>query len=105
MEDIKTFYNASIIVIECKNYNDEIGVKELNQVDNYLELSRFGIIFTRKGLDKNAKTIQYEYLKNKNKMILVLDEKDIIDLIRAKSMNENPEDILELIQFKLDRQV
>lgn len=37
-------------------------------------------------------------------MILVLDDNDIIDLIKKRSMNESPEDILEYMTYKAELQ-
>ena len=62
------------------------------------------LFFSRKGLNTSGKEKQKDYLNlNPKKMILVLDEEDIIDLIRAKVQNEAPEEILEV--KKLDAEL
>lgn len=107
-KDIKTVYNCNNIIVECKNYTNEIGVEELRQVSDYLSKDTYGqfsIVFSRKGLDKNGKEKQSDYLKfSPKKMILVLDDNDIIDLIKKRSMNESPEDILEYMTYKAELQ-
>lgn len=104
---MKIIYKSNNIIIECKNYKDEIGIDELRQVSDYLSkdtYGQFGIIFSRKGLNATGKEKQKDYLNlNPKKMILVLDEDDIIDLIRAKVQNEAPEEILEV--KKLDAEL
>lgn len=106
---IKQIYNCNNIVMECKNYKKEIGINELRQVSDYLEekiFGQFGIIFTRKGLDNGGMNKQIKYLKNQTKkMILVLNENDIIELIERKSMNKNPEETFEYLKFDLEAKV
>jgi|GEM_PF-6183853 len=104
---MKIIYKSNNIIIECKNYKDEIGIDELRQVSDYLSkdtYGQFGIIFSRKGLNISGKEKQKDYLNlNPKKMILVLDEEDIIDLIRARVQKEAPEEILEV--KKLDAEL
>jgi len=107
-QDMKTTYNCNNIIVECKNYKSEIGIKELRQVSDYLSKDTYGqfaIIFSRKGLDRNGKEKQSDYLKfSPKKMILVLDEDDIIDLIKKRSRNESPEEILEYMTYNVELQ-
>ena len=106
---IKNLYNSNNIVIECKNYKSTIGINELRQVADYLEeraYGQFGIIFTRKGLDDGGIKKQLKYLRTQNKkMILVLNEDDIIELIKRRSININPEETFEYLKFDLETKV
>lgn len=106
---IKNLYNSNNIVIECKNYKSTIGINELRQVSDYLEegtYGQFGIIFTRKGLDDGGIKKQLKYLRNQNKkMILVLNEDDIIELIKRRRINKNPEETFEYLKFDLETKV
>lgn len=107
-QDMKTTYNCNNIIVECKNYTNEIGIEELRQVSDYLSKDTYGqfaIVFSRKGLNKNGREKQSDYLKfSPKKMILVLDENDIIDLIKKKNMNESPEEILEYMTYNAELQ-
>jgi hypothetical protein len=104
--DLKSFYKCNNIIIECKNFESEIGNDEFRQISDYLEkdyIGQFGIILTRKGLSDQGKIKQREFLSNRvKKLILVLAEEDIIDLIRKKSQNEEPELILEDLKFEIE---
>jgi len=106
-KDLKQFYESRNIIIESKNTSKEIKNDELRQVSDYLEkdtIGKFGIIFSRLGLSNNAKKKQLEYLTNNRtkKLIIVLNENDIIDLIRKKANGEPPEELLQEIKFELE---
>ena len=85
---------------------ESLFMDELRQVSDYLEkdtIGQFGMIFSRNGLSDNGKVKQREILSNRTKkMILVLDEKDIIDLIQKKANDESAEDLLEDFKFELE---
>ncbi len=104
-QDMKYMYDCNNIVVECKNYSEGIGNGELRQMSDYLEkeaIGRFGLIFSRKGIKDSAKQIEYLSINRTKKLILVLKEEDICDLVRKKSNGENPEDILEALKFNLE---
>ena len=105
-QNLKNFYNCSSIIIESKNIKTKVKNDELRQVSDYLEkeaIGKFGIIFSRKGLSEGGEKKQIEYLTNTSKkLILVLSEEDIIDLIRKKANNESPEDLLQEIKFDIE---
>ena len=103
-QDVKRFYDCRNIIIEVKNTGNQIANDEFRQVAEYLSretIGKFGIIFSRNGLSDKGKVNQREYLTNRNnELIIVLDDNDIIDLIRKKANKENPEELL--VDIKLD---
>jgi len=103
-QDVKRFYDCRNIIVEVKNTSNQIGNDEFRQVADYLSretIGKFGIIFSRNGLSDRGKVNQREHLTNRNnELIIVLDDNDIIDLIRKKANNENPEELL--VDIKLD---
>ena len=108
-KDIKQFYDSRNIIIEVKNTGNKIGNDEFRQVADYLSketIGKFGIIFSRNGLSDNGEIKQREHLTNRDKeLIIVLDDNDIIDLIRKKANNEDPEKLLEDIRFDLETSI
>ena len=100
-------YGADYIVIDAKNYTRKVKKSEVLQVANYLKphgAGLFGLIVSRKGGDASGceHTLREQWLVNQ-KMILVLDEEDIIAMLMAKSDGRPPEDVLgqKIERFRL----
>ena len=66
---------------------------------------KVGIIFSRKGLSSGGYKEQRSLLTHDNKLILVLIENDLIDLVNKKLRNEETEKILEVLRFELETSV
>ncbi|MHA1285196.1 MAG: hypothetical protein ACTSQP_22075 [Promethearchaeota archaeon] len=90
------------ILIECKNYSNDIGNPEYSQLENRLgkKIGKFGLLIVRKVKDKK-KCIKHckKILDNNEKYIIVLEDKDIFDLIEAKIYN--PNEINKILHKKL----
>lgn len=97
-------YGSKIILIEFKNYAEKITQIELVTTVRYLnkQIGYFGIIFSRKGLDKNAEIYQMELL-NENKLLLSIKDKDLYEMIDSKMKGNDPKDILENLIFTLQK--
>jgi hypothetical protein len=94
--EIRADYKGAYIVVEIKN-TKKISQTDVLQLDNYLNLHHtglFGILVARKlsksALDKRRKC----YSDDGHKMIVLLDDEDIIQMIKMKSNKEKPEDLL-----------
>jgi hypothetical protein len=107
-KELRSDYDAKNMVFEFKNLTNEFGKEELIQTSDYLDkesLGKVGIIFSRKGLSKAGVKKQGSLLTNAKKLILVLTENDLIDLVNKKLRNEEPEQILEALKFELETSV
>ncbi|CAM3260157.1 hypothetical protein [Moritella viscosa] len=100
-------YSADYIIIDAKNYSKKVGKKDVLQVSNYLKpygAGLFGLIISRLGGDAAGCefTLREQWLVH-NKMIIVLNDDDIISMLLAKSDGRNPEEILgnQIEQFRL----
>ena len=100
-------YGADYIVIDAKNYTRKVRKSEVLQVANYLKphgAGLFGLIVSRKGGDASGceHTLREQWLVNQ-KMIIVLDDEDIIAMLMAKSDGRLPEDVLgqKIERFRL----
>ncbi len=106
---MRSDYNAKNVVFEFKNLSEKLGKDELIQISNYLKkdsLGRFGIVFSRKGLSKlSGIKEQRELLIHDTKLILVLNENDLMDLVDKKLLNEETEQILESLKFELETSI
>jgi len=99
---IRDRYKADFIVIDAKNFTNGITKKEILQISNYLKpygTGLFGVIFSRKGESDNAKITRKELWITYNKMIVVLDDNDVENMINAKNESRDP---MELIIKKIE---
>lgn len=92
------------IFIECKNYGKELGNPEIDQLAGRLNdnRGRFGILVCRNISDKDRliRRCKDSLYDNKN-YIIVLEDKDIIQLIRLLD-TDNQEGIDDLLESKID---
>ncbi|WYX30877.1 HNH endonuclease signature motif containing protein [Achromobacter denitrificans] len=100
-------YAADYIVVDAKNYTETVGKAEVLQIANYLKphgAGLFGLIFSRNGGDPLGceHTLREQWMVH-HKLILVLDDADIIAMLMAKSDGRLAEDVLgqKIEQFRL----
>lgn len=96
--------HCPFIIIECKNYSEDPGNKEYDQLDGRLNkrVGMFGILTVRKIEDKK-KCIKNCRDRNRdnNNTIIVLEDSDIIDLIEARV--KNPSEINKILHDKIEK--
>jgi hypothetical protein len=104
---IREKYQADYIVIDAKNYSSKISKTHILQLANYLKpygCGLFGIICCRNGGDSRgcAVTVREQWIAHR-KLILILDDKDIENMLLAKSSGGKPEEILsgKIQEFRL----
>lgn len=76
-------FDSCFILFECKNYIDKITQEEIYSTARYLYKNAFrnvAIIFSRKGMTRNAELACKGLLRGDKQMILVLDDQDIIEI-------------------------
>ncbi len=109
--DAKRDYDALGIIADAKNYKDEIdsavvldfSAKYLNE----LGLGRFGILVARQVPDETRSTVSMknrvpsaieaqknEWIKAPHKMIILLDDRDIEEMLNKKMADEDPTDLI-----------
>lgn len=103
---IRTRYLADYIVLDAKNYTKKVTKKEILQISNYLKVhgaGLFGIIVSRNGSDNGSYYTCREIWAMDKKLVIVLDDNDIIKMIIAKASTNNPEEIIrqKIEQFRL----
>lgn len=83
-------FNSKYIIFEFKNYTDPITQKEIYTTDKYLYLKALrgvAIIVSCKGASQNAHKAIRGTLRENGKLILSIDNSDLIKMIEIK-MNE-----------------
>jgi hypothetical protein len=95
---VRDRYQADFVVVDAKNLSGNAGKRHLLQLANYLSiggLGLFGLIVTRTGLDRTGRFIQREQWLLHQKMILVLNHRDIDQMLEAQgALNDNPETLI-----------
>lgn len=100
---IENYFSSKYIIFEFKNYIEEITQKEVYTTEKYLyktALRTVAILLTRNGVDKNGIKAIKGTLRENGKLIIVLDDSDIKQMIYAK---EHGEDYIEILINKLDK--
>lgn len=90
---IYTRYNAEHVVVDAKNYCEPTGKNEVITLANYLVKhgpGLFGIIVTRVGEDRGAYEVRREQWMHNQKMICVITDDDLRQMIATKAGGGDP---------------
>jgi hypothetical protein len=103
---LRHLYNADFIVIDAKNYSKRVQKKDVLQISNYLKshgAGLFGIIISRNGGDSSCTHTIKEVWAIQKKLIIVLDDEDIKQMLNLKAAGNNPDDVIKqkIEQFRL----
>jgi hypothetical protein len=85
------------IVFEFKNYAEKIGQAEILTTERYLferASRKVAIIFCRKGKNKHADEVIRGAMREAGKLLLVLDDDDVCELLHMRERGEDPSDRL-----------
>lgn len=106
-------YNSRYIVFEFKNYNDKITQEQIYTTNKYLydkALRTVAILISREAINDNAKRTCEGILRNENKLILTLNENDLINMLekrkekgRKSISSEYMEKIFDNFLLKLEK--
>ena len=91
-------YCADYIVVDAKNSGKTIVKKDVLQISNYLKehgAGLFAMIFSRKGLAKNTYYVLSELWGLDKKLIIVLDDNDVEQMLLEKKNDGNPEKVIQ----------
>lgn len=96
-KSVRETYDAHYVVVEAKNHKANIAKPQALQLANYLKphgMGMFGIITTRKGASLSCKHTITEQWAFHRKMIVLLTDEDIQQMLFAASCNDRPEDVI-----------
>lgn len=94
---VENYFQSKYIVFEFKNYTDVVTQEEIYTTERYLyakALRSVGIIITTNGYHKNAQWAAKGCLRENGKLILLLTNKDLKEMIQMKNNDESPADFL-----------
>lgn len=95
-------YRAHYVVVDAKNYGEGIEKEQVLQIANYLShhgTGLFALIMTRNEAKQSALYTMREQWILHNKMIVVLHDRDIIQMLTDKSYGNDPS---ELVRQKIE---
>ncbi len=94
---MRSEYRADYVVIDAKNYTKGIKKDEVLQIANYLSrhgAGLFAIIITRNAPEESALyTIREQWICH-NKMIVALQDSDILQMLTDASFGNDPSEVL-----------
>ncbi|HEY8961923.1 MAG TPA: restriction endonuclease [Luteolibacter sp.] len=93
IEDLDSRY----VLFEFKNYVGFIKQGQILTTEKYLferALRRVAIIFSRKGAHRNAVKMAQGAMRESGKLLLVLDDEKICEMLRIREQGDDPSDLL-----------
>lgn len=96
------YFNTKYIVFEFKNYKKQIKQAEIFTTEKYLygiALRKIAILISVCGADENAKKAIRGSLREQGKLIMSLDNQDMINMLKMKKKNK---DVTGYLSGKLD---
>lgn len=94
---MRNHYDADFVVAEAKNLATAPGKNEALQVANYLSprgTGLFGLILAREAMDNTALWVCREQWATNGKMIIGLDDGDVLQMIKTKAAGGEPADMI-----------
>lgn len=92
-----THLNSRYVLFECKNYCDPIAQGEVLTTEKYLlasALRRVAIVLSRHGSSKSAQAMCGGAIREAGKLILVLSDNDVHQMLAMKDRGDDPSDLL-----------
>lgn len=104
---VRKEYRADFVVVDAKNYVKLVGKTQVLQIANYLQHhgpGLFAMIVCRKGVDRSGLYTMREQWVLHNKMVVVLDDEDVLQMITSKESGGQPTDVIrqKIEDFRLD---
>jgi hypothetical protein len=97
-QEIKRICATRFVVAEFKNHNEGVRQREVESIQQYLyskAMRMFGILCSRNQPSESALLARRRAWVEADKLILLLSDEELKDLVRAKSYGENPTDVLD----------
>jgi len=91
------YYGAHYVVVDAKNYVGPVKKTEILQLGNYLSrhgAGLFGIIVCRSDLDKGGEITRRELWAFHQKLIVVLNGDDLIQMLDASAVGTDPAEVI-----------
>lgn len=90
-------FHSRYVVFEFKNYNEQIKQTQIYTTEKYLyktALRNICFLIARNGADKNAIKASKGVLRETGKLLIILSEKDLLNMVALKDKGDSPSDYL-----------
>lgn len=94
---LERHFNSKYIVFEFKNYNDPVSQKEIYTTEKYLyakALRCVAIVIAANGFGDNAEWAAKGCLRENGKLIILLNNDDLIEMVKMQKAQDDPSDYL-----------
>lgn len=94
---MRSRYAADFIVVDAKNYTEEIGKEEAMQILHYLKedgAGMFGILISRKGSSEACQHVLTTHWIRHGKLVISLSDEEVIQMLRLKEAGATPETVI-----------
>jgi hypothetical protein len=95
---VRSDFRTRLVVAEFKNYTDPIGQTEVESIQQYLyakAFRMFGLLCTRKPPSESALKARRRAWNEHDKMIVILTDSDLAEMLRMKGDGEKPTTVIE----------
>jgi hypothetical protein len=95
---MRSHYRADYVVAEAKNTSRAIDKQPVLQLANYLSrhgTGLFGMLLTRRGMNTSARWTRREHWVLHDKMIIALDDEDMLQMLETKLARNEPTDLIK----------
>ncbi|WP_038490995.1 hypothetical protein [Collimonas arenae] len=89
--------HSRYILFEFKNYREKIKQGQILTTEKYLlekGLRKVAIVLSRRGADENAFKMTQGAMRESGKLILVLDDDQVCNLLESRQRGDDPSDLL-----------
>ena len=96
-------FDADFVIFDPKNYSNRITKNEFESISKYPNkaVGKFAVLISRKGASDTALKTQDRIYKVDDKVILSINDSNLLEMVFRKERGENPEDVLEDLLDKL----
>ncbi len=103
---LRSVYAAHYVVVDAKNHGGPIGKDDALRIAHYLKeygCGLFGILVTRKGASKGCRHAIREQWVSARKLLVVLSDEDLVEMLRIKARNGAAEEIIRarIAEFRM----
>lgn len=97
-DNLRTDFRTRALLFECKNYDEKITADQVYSTERYLfagALRTVCFLISRLGPDESCIRAAQGAMRESGKLILLLSNHDLIELIKLKPDDGGPEDFLD----------
>lgn len=90
-------FHADFVIVDFKNYAKPVDSDVIYDVEKYANkaLGQFVAVVSRFGADETVLTAQIRLFRDRDICVLIISDKQMLEMIRRKEKDERPEDVLE----------